>query len=55
MTKVSKENYPQDPVESGRGDKLFPKSFIDRFSSVLDMQLFIDIMNMYSYCAGSNM
>ena len=54
MTKVSKENYPQDPVESRRDDKLFPKSFIDRFSSVLNMQLFIDLMNMYAYCAGSN-
>jgi len=54
MTKVSKENYPQDPVESRRGDKLFPKSFIDRFCSVLYMQLFIDLMNMYSYCTGCN-
>ena len=50
MTKVSERILAKNAVR-----ELFSKSFIDRFSSVLDMQFFIDLMNMYSYCTGSNM
>lgn len=48
MMKVSKKNQEEEL------DKLFSKGFIDSFGSVLNMEFFVYLMNMYANCACSD-